>query len=96
MLPLITDPEYENLPPIFALARPIIESAPGMLQLDLANLINALYQASPSETDYYLREILETSSNPLTVVTLRRILDLFDPQLQSSLRGLVRRKRAAN
>ncbi len=96
LLPMITDPEYENLPPIFALARPIIESAPGMLQLDLANLINALYRASPSETEYYLREIVETSSNPLTVVTLRRILDLFDPQLQSSLRGLVRRKRASS
>jgi hypothetical protein len=96
LLPMITDPDYENLPPIYALARPIIESAPGMLQNDLANLINALYQASPSETEYYLREIVETSTNPLTVITLRRILNLFHPELQSSLRSLVRQKRTTN
>jgi hypothetical protein len=95
LLPLITDPEYENLPPIFALARPVIESAPGMLQTDLANLINALYQASPSETEFFLREIIEESKNQLTVITLRRILDLFHPELQSRLRNLVRQKRVA-
>lgn len=95
LLPLIIDPDYENLPPIFALVRPIIESAPGMLQNDLADLINALYQASPSETEYYLHEIVEESTNPLTIVTLRRILDLFHPELQSKLRNLVRQKRTA-
>jgi hypothetical protein len=96
LLPLITDPEYENLPPVYELARPVIESAPGMLQNDLADLINALYEASPAETEYYLREVLENSANPLTVVTLRRILDLLHPELQSHLRVLVRQKRAAN
>jgi hypothetical protein len=96
LLPMITDPNFENLPPIYELVRPIIEAAPGVLQNDLANLINALYQASPSETEYYLREILEDSSNPLTIITLRRILSAFPPELQAKLRDLVRRKRAAN
>jgi hypothetical protein len=95
LVPMITDPEYENLPPIYALVRPVIESAPGTLQIDLANLVNALYLASPSETEYYLREIVETSTNPLTIVTLRRILDLFHPELQSRLRNLVRRKQTS-
>ena len=95
LVPMITDPEYENLPPIYALVRPVIESAPGTLQIDLANLVNALYLASPSETEYYLREIVETSTNPLTIVTLRRILDLFHPELQSRLRILVRRKQTS-
>ena len=67
-----------------------------MLPVDMANLINALYQASPSETEYFLREMVETSENPLTATTLRRILDLFHPDLQSSLRGLVRRKQASS
>lgn len=96
LLPLITDPEYENLPPVFELARPVIETAPGLLQNDLANLINALYQASPAETEYFLREVVETSANPVTVVTIRRILSLLHPELQSRLRSLVRQKRAAN
>ena len=96
LLPMITDPNFENLPPIFELVRPIIEAAPGVLQNDLANLINTLYQASPSETEYYLREILENSSNPLTAITLRRILSALHPELQAQLRGLVRQKRTAS
>jgi hypothetical protein len=96
LLPLIGDPEYDNLPPVYTLARPVIEAAPGMLQNDLAGLINALYKASPAETEYYLREILETSTNPLTAIMLRRILSLLHPGLQSGLRVLVRQKRATN
>jgi hypothetical protein len=96
LLPMITDPNFENLPPIFELVRPIIEAAPGVLQNDLANLINALYQASPSETEYYLRQILENSSNPLTAITLRRILSAFPAELQAKLRDLVRQKRTAS
>ena len=96
LLPMITDPNFENLPPIFELTRPIIEAAPGVLQNDIANLINAFYRVSPSETEYYLHEILENTPNPLTSVTLRRILKTFPPELQASLRGLVQQKRTTN
>ena len=96
LLPMISDSTFDNLPPIFELTRPVIEAAPGVLQYDLTNLINTLYQASPSETEYFLREILETSPNPLTAITLRRILKTFPPELQASLRELVRQKRTTN
>jgi hypothetical protein len=96
LLPLINDPDYENLPPIFELARPVIEAAPGLLQIDLADLINALYLASPAETEYYMQEILEKPANPLTTITLRRILSLLPTDLQARLRTLVRQKRSAN
>ena len=96
LLPLITDPDFDNLPPIFELVRPVIEAAPGVLQNDLGNLINALYQDSPAETVYYLRELLENTPNPLTAITLRRILTMFPAELQASLKDLVRQKRPAN
>jgi hypothetical protein len=96
LLPMITDHSFENMPPIFELVRPVIEAAPGVLQSDLADLINALYQDSPSETEFYLREILETSPNPLTVITLRRILKEFPPELQAGLRELVRQRKSTN
>lgn len=96
LLPLITDPKFDNLPPVYELVRPVIEAAPGVFQNDLGNLINALYKASPTETVYYLREILESSKNPLTEVTIRRTLTMFPPELQASLRELVRKKRTAN
>ena len=96
LLPQITDPEYENLPPVYELARPVIEAAPGMLQNDLAELINALYKASPAETEYFLREILKESASPLTTIMLRRILGLLHPELQAGMRSLVRQKRTVN
>jgi hypothetical protein len=96
LLPMITDPEFDNLPPVYELVRPIIEAAPGAIQNDLADLINALYQDSPAETVYFLRELLENTPNPLTAVTLRRIITMFPPELQASLRDLVRQKRTAH
>jgi hypothetical protein len=93
LLPMISDSSFENLPPIFELIQPVIEAAPGVLQYDLTNLINALYQASPAETVFFLRETLENTSNSLTVVTMRRILNTFPPELQTELRDLVRQKR---
>jgi len=93
LLPLITDPRFDNMPPIFELVRPVIEAAPGVMQGDLVNVINALYKASPAETIYYLREILENSTNPVTTATIRRTLTLYPPELQDSLRDLVRHKR---
>jgi hypothetical protein len=93
LLPLIQDPDYENLPPIFAVARPIIESAPSTLQKDIGDLINALYQNSETETVYLLLEIIDSSSNPITVIILRRLLPSFPPTLQDALREKVRPQR---
>ena len=91
LLPMIEDRRFENMPPIFKLIQPIIESAPGILQTDIGNLINALYKDSPSETEYFLREVLENSSNPLTVATLRRLMPTFPKDLQANLRKFVMR-----
>lgn len=93
VLPLITNPRFENLPPIFELTRPIFEAAPGSIQTDLKDLIKAYYRASKTETGFYLREIIETSNNPLTVVTLRRILPGLPNELQTELLDLVRSKK---
>jgi len=93
LLPLITNPKFEKLPPIFELTRPIIEAAPGVIQTDLRDLINAYFRASEIETRFYLREILENSNNPMTVVTLRRILPGLPKELQTELLELVRIKK---
>jgi len=96
LLPMITDPNFDNMPPIYKLVRPVIEASPGVLQGDLVNLINALYKASPAETTYYLREILENSTSPVAAATIRRTLSMYPRELQISLRDLVRQKRTKN
>ena len=92
LLPMVTDPYFENLPPIFELTHPVIQAAPGALQADISNLINAFYQASPAETEFFLRELIENTDNPLTMITIRRILSTFSPDLQVKLRELVRKR----
>jgi hypothetical protein len=90
LLPMIADPDFQNLPPVLDILEPIIEAAPATIQLDLEELIQALYKASPSETSFFLRQVITRSKNPMTSTTLRRIASSFPLELQSELRDLMR------
>lgn len=85
VIPLIEDPKYENLPPIYNFLSPVIKSMPSIMQNDLADLINALYKASPVETIHFLRQNVVSTTSRQLPVSLRRIL----PQLPSSLRPII-------
>jgi hypothetical protein len=93
LLPMLADPEFENLPPIFEIIQPVVEAAPAILQVDLEELILALYRASPTETTYFLRQVLSHSKNPQTAVTFRRISPAFPAELWASLREMVKPSR---
>ena len=86
LLPLIKNPNFENLPPIFNIIEPIIEAAPTILQNDLENIIITLYKDSATETTYFLKSVLEKSKSPKTSILLRRILPALPISLQDSLR----------
>jgi hypothetical protein len=90
LIPLLRDPEFHNLPPVFTLVEPVIENASSTLQNDLTDLLLALYKASPTETTYLLRQVLTRSQNPSTAVLMRRISPSFPPELSASLRELLR------
>jgi hypothetical protein len=68
----------------------VIEAAPGVLQSDLVDLFTALHRVSPTETAYFLRNVIANSPNRLTAATFRRILPSLPPQLAESIRGLVK------
>jgi hypothetical protein len=90
LLPMIADASYANLPPILDILEPIIEEAPAALQNELTDLIIALYRASSSETTFMLKHVLSNTENPMTAVTMRRIVTSFPPLLQNELRDLLR------
>src|SRR5258706_557830 len=90
LLPMIADTNYTNLPPILDIVEPVIEEAPAIIQNDLADLIVALYRASANETTFMLKHVLTNSQNPMTTITLRRILSSLPPALQNNLRELLR------
>ncbi len=90
LLPMIADVKFENFPPILDLVEPIIQAAPATLQTDLEELIIELYKASPSETTFFLKQILSTSKDPLTFISMRRISPSLPPALQAEIKDYLR------
>lgn len=90
LVPLISSPDFDNLPPIFEIVEPIIKAAPATLQYDLQELIVTLYEASPDETTYFLQQILKGTKSPMPSVALRRMAADLPPELQTSLREMLR------
>src|SRR5512147_42368 len=91
LVPLISSPDFDNLPPIFEIIEPILKGSPATLQYDLEELIIALYEASPDETVYFLQQILKETRSPLPAAALRRMLPELPQELQSSLRDILRK-----
>jgi hypothetical protein len=91
LVPLISSPDFDNLPPIFEIVEPIIKASPATLQYDLQELIIALFEASPDETMYFIQQILKGTKNPLPAVTLRRMSSELPQELQASLREMLRK-----
>ena len=85
LLPLINAADYDNLPPVYDLFEPVIEAAPTMHQGDVAQVINALYNASPTETTFYLKQIIRKEENQKAATMLRRILPDLPVELSSAL-----------
>ncbi len=92
LIPLLADSDFHNLPPVFEVLARVVEAAPGALQGDLSELINALYENSPTETIHFLRQVLSESSTPMTATTLRRISPSLPRDLVEAVRDLVKSK----
>jgi hypothetical protein len=90
---MINYPNIYNLTPIFETIEPVFKAAPAALQFDLQELITALYLASPSETTYFLQQILKGTRSAHPAVALRRMLPDLPPELQVSLREILRETR---
>lgn len=91
LVPLVSSPDFDNLPPIFEIVDPIMKASPVTLQYDLQELIIALFEASPDETTYFIQQILKGTKNPNPSVVLRRMSPELPQELQSSLREMLRK-----
>jgi hypothetical protein len=88
----VSDPDFINLPPLLKVIEPVIVAAPSKFQLEIEELILALYKASPTETSYFLRQVLMNSEDPMTATTFRRISPSFPDELKEEVRELIRAK----
>jgi hypothetical protein len=90
LLPLITDPEYENLPAFYRLIQPLTRSAPTDLRPDLLDVLTGLVKRSPDETAFFLRQTAAIPNSPDTPWIIRQLLRQFPPDLEESLREFSR------
>lgn len=88
----VSDPYFTNLPPLLKVVEPIVIAAPSKLQLEIEELILALYKVSPTETSYFIRQVLLSSDNPMTIITFRRISPSLPPELREEVREFSRGK----
>jgi len=93
LVPIISSPGFDNLPPIFEIAEPILKASPAALQSDIRELITTLYKASPDETVFFIHQILKDTKSPLPAVSLRRMSPDLPQGLQENLREILRRKK---
>jgi len=91
LVPLLKDKNFHNLPPVFNIVQPLVESASATTQQELSALVIALYDASPVETTFFLRQLVTISSRPHTIQNIRRILPTLPQPLQDELRETIRR-----
>jgi hypothetical protein len=90
LLPLANGLEFENLPVFFRLIQAFVRAAPPALRLELLELLDALARRSPSETAFFLRQCVETSSNPDTARLVRQSLPGFPEIVQENLKKALR------
>lgn len=92
LIPLLDDPGFENLPPVFDIIRPVIVNAPAGLQKELADLLNALHRASPVETVFFIKQIIAGPLARQPQIVLRRTLPELEPELQPHIQKALREK----
>jgi len=90
LLPLIRNPEFENLPIFFRMIQPLCRSIPSALRPEVLDVVATLARRSPQETAYFLRQLLVYPEAPDTPWLVRQSLGAFPPDLQSNLRQAVR------
>jgi hypothetical protein len=90
LLPVVRDREFENLPPVFSMVAPLLQSPPPQLLSELQAVLEALSQRSPKETAYFLRQALNTSQSSGMTRLIRRVMDSFDEETQSGIRNLLK------
>lgn len=86
----VSDPSFSNQPPLLKVLEPIMEAAPARLQNEIEEFVLVLYKISPTETIYFLRQVLANSNNPMTAITFRRIASSFPNELKEGIREFIR------
>src|SRR3972149_4164956 len=80
---------FENLPAVYNTVSPLLTLSPGELQNELRNLLVQLARRSPTETAYFLRQVIGIKPPPMRLRIVRRCLPEFPLETQTRLRSVL-------
>lgn len=86
---LAADRNFENLPAVYNTVGPLLTLSPAELQNELRNLLIQLARRSPTETAYFLRQVIGINPPPMLLRIVRRCLPEFPLETQTRLRSLL-------
>jgi hypothetical protein len=90
LIPLLQDSQFENLPAVFRILRPTVQTLVPATQLDFQVCLSALERHSLNETVAFLREIIRANPKPMTLRIIHRILPGLSQELQEAIRETLR------
>ncbi len=90
LIPLFSDPDFENLPAVIRNITPIMRGTPPELRLDLVAVLRAMARRFPQEASFVLRQNL-SPDHPDTIWLARQVLQTIPGETQDSLREALRR-----
>ena len=89
---MASDSSFSDLPVIFRLLTPFLRSAPPLLRPDIISLLKCLIIRSAPEVAYLFHQNLITTGTSDTPWLLRQVISAFPSELQTGLRGSIRKK----
>jgi hypothetical protein len=85
--------QNQNIPALFRLIGPYVRDPQPQNSKELATLLMALAEASPTETGFFLKQILSVTDSPEIKQLVRASLPGFPAEIQDELRPMVIRPR---
>jgi len=90
LVPMLNDPDFDNLPTIFDFLQPIIAATDPHLAVTLLSIIEQLAQKSEPETVYFLKQIIRDSAKSDLPRFIRRAMPSFSEAAQLSLKNCLK------
>lgn len=90
LLPLLVDPDFQNLPIIFRIIRPAILRVSPNSQIDVQAVVCAIEHISLTETIFYFHDLILSKPPSTFIPILRRMLPVFSSELQTAIRSTLR------
>jgi hypothetical protein len=87
----LKNPGFKNLPAIFRLISPFIREPEPSVVRDLVQLVEALAKRSPTETGFFLRQMLSLSESKETIRLIKQCLPFFPLEIQTDLKSMTQK-----